>query len=245
MIRSPSLRFAITLFGLVALVGSLTLACAQAPELRRPLVRTRVDFRADEGMRVHVVTPFEDERETAACQGPAEGKKTSSGRTKKGTSSSRPMFRMQLLCSKAPPTWLAEDLIEALESADFEVVEEGPFDADVLQVRGTLLMAEVEVMAQMQSVLSESDYRVRLEVTNGAGLVASRNFHVKSQDVVTVGSPDQTVLDKTHGRTVRTMAAAILTLANRYARLGETPAEWSGPGDGAQWARLNGEGAAR
>ena len=75
-------------------------------------------------------------------------------------------------------------------------------------------MTEIEPFWNLVASRVESDYRVRVEVRSGAGLVAHRDFHLKSQDTRFFTIDYEGVFVETHRRTVLAIAEAIAALAN-------------------------------
>lgn len=212
-------------FGVVQLllVSVTILACGGRTIMQQPQVDVRVGFQGGEGTRVHLVSPIVDQRPSPKCsKGPEDL-----------TGSKRVYLRAgtQLACSPLPVEWMETFLARGLESAGFELVgEDSASDPEVLQIRATVLMLEVEAMSQMQSVLAESDVHVRLDVTSGAGLDASRDFHVKSQSagMSASGGTFQQVFGTAIARSVREMTAALVSLKNRFAHLESLPKGWHG-----------------
>lgn len=228
------------LVSIAALAAALVaVACVPPPfDLQRPAVDEWSGVQVAEGTRVRVVTPFADERTRPPCR-------RDSGFSANMGSRALPPARIQVVCSRDIGRWLAEDVERALARAGFAVVGEEVSGDDVLVVHGNLLMTEIEPLWRIFSSRVESDYRVRVEVRSGAGLVAHRDFHLKSQDTRLFAIDYEGVFVETHRRTVSEITEAIADLANELRATGALRGGGEDRGAPHAFAGRSTEGAAR
>jgi hypothetical protein len=161
------------------------------------------------GRRVAVVAPFTDQRRQAnRC-----------GMQKNGYN----MDTANVVCRTPPASWVAEVLADELRAAGFTVL---PADAaappGALRIEGSLLELFIEPLAGAFSASCEADLQVRLVVTSGSGLRATRTFFAKGEwrGFAGITGPFQVALDKASQELLGEMVAAILELVNRYPQLG-------------------------
>lgn len=191
----------------VALAGLLVSACVPPPfELQRPEVVASAGVRAPSDAHARVVTPFSDERVRPRCR-------RDSGFSADMGNPALPPARAQIVCSREIGRWLAEDVASGLGHAAFTRVGAEATDPDVLVVRGSLLLTEIEPSWRPFRSIVESEYRVRIEIRSRAGLVARRDFHVKSRNSRFFAVHYEAVFLETHRRTVHAITAAVASLA--------------------------------
>ena len=208
----------------LALAGLLVAGCVPPPfDLRRPEVSGTPRGRVEEGLRVHVVAPFTDERARPRCR-------RNSGFTTDMAAPAFPPARTQILCSRDLKNWLAEDIAKALDRAGVALVDapEDPNDPDLLVVQGDLLMTEIEPILTGPFFMNvEADYRVRIEVTSASGLVATRGFHLKSTKRRFFVTEYEAAFVATHRKMVDEIASAIVQLGQRLRATGSLPTDGS------------------
>lgn len=164
--------------------------------------------RGGNGREIVIQTPFADARPNAArC-----------GMKKNGYN----MDTADVKCSADPNAYLAELLANELKRAGFTVAYRQTTSADPLQIEGKLLQFFIEPMPGWIGVL-EADIHVRLSATSASGLVAERDFYVKSQEKAYWGLEFefQKATDESTQQIVSKMAAAIVSIADRFPELGE------------------------
>lgn len=161
------------------------------------------EVRGGQGREVVIGFPFRDNRPTAErC-----------GMLKNGYN----MDTADVLCAADPQVVIADLLRKELVEAGFSVPREVASE-DHLHIDGTLLQFFVEPKIDAFTVDMETDIHVRLVVRSGSGLVAERDFYVKGQRTVFLGTPNefQVVADLATRQVIKDMVSAIVSLSDRY-----------------------------
>jgi len=165
-----------------------------------------------------VAVPFSDDRQI----------KNRCGMKKNGYN----MDTANALCSQPPADKLAELLADELKKAGFKVSTHGDPQAPTgVKVEGTLLKFFVEPVIGFAMGSLETDIHVRLIASTQSGLRAERSFFVKGTQSAMVGTDSnfQASVDDATAQIVKQMVAAIVSLFNRYPKLGGLPADLLAP----------------
>lgn len=173
--------------------------------IKPPTATAPVEHRAGaKGRAIHVVVPL-------------EGKRTFSercGMKKNGYN----MYTANVFCSEQPEVWLGEMLAESLRQAGYEVVTGDAAESATVRIEGQLLQFFVEPRIGAFTVDLEADVHVRLVASSDSGLVASRNFFVKGEDVALFATDDtfQSASDVATRHIVKRMTEAVVQLLERF-----------------------------
>lgn len=126
-------------------------------------------------------------------------------------------------CSSDPTDWLANLLAAELRTAGFKVKTDGVSSKPSgVMVDGVLIKFFIEPVIGFSTITFETDIHIKLVATSNNGLNAERSFFVKGTYSALSGlsSNFQPSVDDATIKIVKDMAAAILTLMNRYPELG-------------------------
>ena len=162
-----------------------------------------------DGREIVVHTPFADDRQIRERCGMV--KNTFNSDTASVT------------CSSIPTDWLANLLAGELRAAGFKVKTEGvPSKVNGLTIDGVLITFFIEPVIGFWSITFETDIHIKLVATSNNGLNAERSFFVKGTYSALTGLSEnfQPSVDDATRKIIKDMAAAILTLMNRYPQLG-------------------------
>ncbi len=133
------------------------------------------------------------------------------------------MDTASVTCSSDPTDWLANLLAAELRTAGFKVKTDGvPGKPNGVVIDGVLIKFFIEPVMGFSSITFETDIHIKLVATSKTGLNAERSFFVKGTYSAQSGlsSNFQPSVDDATRKIVKDMAAAILTLMNRYPELG-------------------------
>jgi len=164
-----------------------------------------------EQREVAVVIPFADERQI----------KNRCGMKKNGYN----MDTANAVCTEPPATRLAELLAAEFKKAGFKVTQGEPAAPGGVKIAGTLVKFFVEPVIGFAMGALETDIQIRLEASTQNGLRAERSFFVKGTQSAMVGSDSnyQASMNDAIGQIVKQMVAAVVSLFNRYPKLGALP----------------------
>ncbi len=161
---------------------------------------------------IAVILPFADERQI----------KNRCGMKKNGYN----MDTANAVCTQAPAEKLSTLLAEELKNAGFKISTPGnPKSPAGVKIDGTLLKFFVEPVIGFAMGTLETDIHIRLVASSQSGLKAERNFFVKGTQSALAGTDSnfQSSVDDATTQIVKQMVAAIVSLFNRYPKLGALP----------------------
>ncbi len=179
--------------------------------LRPPVLPPEMKVSGGNRRTVQVVVPFLNERPTHRC-----------GIQKNGLN----MATATVHCSSEPAWWLAELLARELRTAGFDVATSTPSSPNAVRLEGHLLQFFLEPVVGAFTFSPEADIHVRLVASSLSGLLAERDFYVKSIETSVFGSESnfQLASDGAAREIVANMVSAVLDLMDRYRDLGTVQA---------------------